>query len=400
MTDDTTQQLRRSLHSHADGLPYVPDLGGPAIRRARGIRRRRRAAAVAGVAAVIAVGIPLGLQVGGGTSSSEPPFAIPNGAEQVDLDLAALPAAHDLPDIPYRQFDVYLFGDASYDLGGLDPYEIAAWDAGAALLVSEGGDLTGTLYIADGTGPPQSIATGVASIGASADGQYLAYVTGGRLVVRDATEEDGRPTPTSVPVPDGAEVVAVSNGAQVLVTPEQGPSLLMDRRGVDSRLQEGITAWSLTDGLQANVTGVDDSLNECSAVRDGSQQVLWRTCEWTVREFSPDGRWAYATPSNADGTGVTQVAVLDAFTGDVLRSVRLVGGDGTTSLVQDAAWEPDGRLLLRVLVEGRSVPSLLEERGSAAAAVVRFDVPSGDAELAAGPAEVPYGRTDYPYLLT
>jgi len=394
--DDIATRLRDSLHRGADALPYAPDLTRSAMHRARSIQRRRRVSAVTAVIAVLVLSVPAGLALGDTVTSSEPPVA--DGSSemtdptQVTIDLETLPAG-ELPGIPYRQFDAYLFGGGSYDLGGLDPYEIASWDAGAALLVSDGAGQEGTLFVADGSGRPRPIAERVDSIGASADGAHLAYVSGGQLVVRDAAEEEqAAPTPTSVPVPTGAEIIEVTNEAQVLVSPEQGPALLLDRRGVESRLPADVTAWTVPGAsfLLAYITRVDEVLNACSAVDDGANQVLWDSCDWTVREFSPDGTWAYAVASSTDGYGPVEVAVLDAATGDVVRTVRLAAGNGLVGTFRDAAWESDDQLLLRLEAETGA---------GAEVALIRLDVPAAEVELATGPVEVRPGTGDSPYLL-
>ncbi|WP_432944547.1 hypothetical protein ACQPXM_03185 [Kribbella sp. CA-253562] len=58
----------------------------------------------------------------------------------------------------------------------------------------------------------------------------------------------------------------------------------------------------------------------CSTVNDlATGRSLWRTCDYEVRSFTPDGRTAIATPPYDDGWASASTAALDVRSGDVLR---------------------------------------------------------------------------------
>ncbi|MBA2532709.1 MAG: hypothetical protein H0V23_11500, partial [Nocardioidaceae bacterium] len=59
------QDLKQSLATQASRVPQGSDLGRGAIVRGRGIRRRRRVVGGVAFAALVAIAVPVGLEVGG-----------------------------------------------------------------------------------------------------------------------------------------------------------------------------------------------------------------------------------------------------------------------------------------------------------------------------------------------
>jgi hypothetical protein len=110
----------------------------------------------------------------------------------------------------------------------------------------------------------------------------------------------------------------------------------------------------------------------CSAIRevaDGKQ--LWRTCEYSLNGFTPDGRTVIATPDFRGEGGDPSTTALDSSTGAVRREwtgVQFLG----------AAAEDDDHLLMAVGTGGNT-----------ASAIIRCRIATGTCELATAPAGTP-----------
>jgi outer membrane protein assembly factor BamB len=110
-----------------------------------------------------------------------------------------------------------------------------------------------------------------------------------------------------------------------------------DRDGLDPAT--GRAAWQV-DTLPDN-TG-------CFAVTDvATGQPAWeRTCQYGLRDFSPDGRFLSAGPAYRSGAGDTGFAVLDATTGEPV--VEFTPAQGLQFAVIQSAWEDADSLLVSV----------------------------------------------------
>jgi hypothetical protein len=106
----------------------------------------------------------------------------------------------------------------------------------------------------------------------------------------------------------------------------------------------------------------------CSAVRalaDGAQ--LWRTCEYSLDGFTPDGQTVFATPDFHNGGSNPTTTAIDSQSGTVRRQWTGVEFLSTTA-------EDDDHLLM-VVDTGEHTPS----------AVIRCSIGSGGCELATTP---------------
>jgi hypothetical protein len=107
----------------------------------------------------------------------------------------------------------------------------------------------------------------------------------------------------------------------------------------------------------------------CSAVRtlaDGAQ--LWRTCEYSLNGFTPDGQTVFATPDFHNGGSDPTTTAIDSRTGTVRRQWTGVEFLSTTA-------EDDDHLLM-----------VVDTGESTASAVIRCSIGSGACELATAPA--------------
>lgn len=110
----------------------------------------------------------------------------------------------------------------------------------------------------------------------------------------------------------------------------------------------------------------------CSAVRalaDGKQ--LWRTCEYSLNGFTPDGQTLFATPDFRNGGSDPSTTAIDARSGTVRRQWTGVQFLGATA-------EDDEHLLM-----------VVDTGENTASAIVRCSIESGACELATTPARTP-----------
>jgi hypothetical protein len=137
MVDSFDEDLKQSLAAQASRVPGGRDLGRSAITRAHVIRRRRRVVGSAAAAALVAVAVPLGLQVGDAVSRSDgeiaPATPDPNGSDSLTFTR--------------EDGSTFVVGDAKVTCGGLaaallgeesrssqgDPSSIVVTSAGAKL---------------------------------------------------------------------------------------------------------------------------------------------------------------------------------------------------------------------------------------------------------------------------
>lgn len=429
MADHFDEDLKRSLTTQAARVPQTYDLSSSAITRARGIRRRRRVVGGVVAAAVVAVAIPVGLQVGdavtrterqlapatSGTAPSEGPTAEPSlsptaspateppeqtitGPKQVDIDFATLPAADEPPRVPYLEGQVFVIGDSrvEVDVEG-DVMGGVPFDGGAHVYVSRGG--TGQLVRVTDGGTEQ---LGVAAGGpiASTDLRWNAYAIGAAdrfgnvdrgitLAIFDSS--DGSTSTVELPLANYVRMVALIDGT-VYYKPEP-PDGTRQPLSSWSTGQDGptvvpgsydATALSADGQLVAYLTEITDS-GTCTQVDDRIGGVpLFDTCDHQVRGFSPDGSYAWAVPSYSEGYSLGDLALLDVQTGEVIR--RLPSFDNGLDFM-DATFEDADHLLIQAEQGGQT-------------ALVRCTVSTGECEAATPPAKgtalenPPYSLTD------
>jgi hypothetical protein len=194
-----------------------------------------------------------------------------------------------------------------------------------------------------------------------------------------------------------AAAYATPDGELMTVTPEDGPTALVDREalpdgilspvaviGSDSCDQdaegggcavyfnsddvEEQAAWSATaKGIVGQVPGLlslaamspDQSFSgttsvsdtgSCSALVGPGGSQLWDTCDHTLGAFSPDGRYVIGHPAYQSGIGDSSVAILDAGTGDLLAEFR--NSQKHQSFINNVVWDTDSTLLATVFEEG------------------------------------------------
>lgn len=103
----------------------------------------------------------------------------------------------------------------------------------------------------------------------------------------------------------------------------------------------------------------------CSTVNElATGRSLWRTCDFEIQSFTPDGRTAIATPPYDDGWAAASTAALDARDGTLLR--QWSGAFFVTSVAED-----DQHVLM-----------LIDDRESTPRGVLRCTITTGACEAA------------------
>lgn len=369
MSTHDEDRLRQALHTQATraGTGQV-DLDS-VTSRARGIRRRRTALAAVSTAAVLALVVPAGLAVTGMPGDDgAPPVAGPSvdptddpngpaGRARLDLDdLATGPvpgvawleratlvtAGGERLDLPRSYRQVAGFGDGYVVQGIVD-------------------DETGerVVEVLDSSGAVTQSYASLDSVAVSDDGTLAVFSDPqGELSLLEA----GASSPTTLEVQPGQQKlpVAVTGTAPcesacsvyyAVSGPDGGVNVLsvgdgqLEAAGPFERLDA-----VAPDGRRAGQVSSDTiEATACSAMLEGGRQ-LWRTCDHSLGDFSPDGTHLVGTDAYLDGTGRSMVAVLDAATGDPVVTYEVDTRAGV--LIGDWVWEDDEHLLVTVHSEG------------------------------------------------
>ena len=115
--------------------------------------------------------------------------------------------------------------------------------------------------------------------------------------------------------------------------------------------------------IAASLSVLSDS-SSCSNVTEvATGKRLWRTCDYQVRGFTPDGATAIGGPAYSDGYGDGLAAALDAKTGNLLHE-----WSGT---FRQTVAEDDQHLLL-----------LADDGEDTKASIIRCTITTGACELA------------------
>ena len=367
-------QVHDALHRTADPLQRAPFTVTDVRTRARRIQRRRAAVAGAAVAAVLAIAIPVGASMVGPTPRSEvppvtqppapritetvriDPLSAPVGGELslplIDVDEQSLVINGETVDLPRRYDQLTPYADGWIGITFVDPE-----DEGAVGVQVLGPDFE----VLDEAAPTSHLAV-------STDGSRIAWAEhdGERWTVverdRDGTREERR---TSLP-PGSADArvrpVGFLPGDALLVgttdpATGQESALVVGPDGSTSPLPASLRVGSSSEvtglvSVQTRFTG-DGS---CWQVRDagtGGTEV-WRTCDYSVLGFSPDGRHVLGFTDYLTAGGSPTLAVLDAATGERVVDFEVAGArTGVVAINPEVAWEDDGTVVATLVTGER-----------------------------------------------
>jgi hypothetical protein len=374
---DERDLLAHELHNRAREVGGHP-IGLDAVRgSARRIRRTRRVVAGAVAAVVLAVAVPAGVSLSHELSSSAPQPVAPRPSEgptvtdraeprpdgPVELTTTGLPRGAD-PRVPYIQVRPgrLVTPDGTVDL------RTAYWQV---LPYADGwiaADSAGRIDLLDADGTVRSsvpAVNGAVTLAASSDGSRVGYAerSGPGSVTLVSAPTDGSDPDTWPVTVDRFEEVRpvgyVDDEALVWMNPlGETPEVSVARPGQPMTPLRGflrVTGASSASGLVSGL--VSYGAESCWGVMEpaaSTTELAWRTCDWSLGEFSPDGRYVIAGDPGDDGLGDPRLAILDAGTGEVVVDYQQ-DRDGRVVLPQ-VVWEDDDTVLaLAVDGKGRYV---------------------------------------------
>lgn len=363
-------RIHDALHRRVDPLQHAPLTVTDVRRRAGRIQRRRRAAAGAALAAVLAIALPVGLSVADPTRRSEVPPAtqtpspspqVTSGTIKVDAQSAEV---IEVTPVPLLDVDgpTLITADGTLDLPHvfttLTPYldgwvGVAPYDEtdksgpfleflGPDLQVDDSGSPTGGLVVRpDG--------------GRIAWSQYDG--TRWQVVVADpagGTEPDTTTFPPSALDEPVIPLGFVSDDTvAVRATYDVGdPATFVAGGGRPVEVPGLLQADAASAGVVAGITELRPE-GTCFGVVDAASggDPSWTTCDHRLGPFSATGRYVVGARTEVDGDGTPDVTVLDAATGTEVVTFeaalprRTVGGFWT-----QMTWVGDEALVVRLWV--------------------------------------------------
>lgn len=356
MNTQPEDQLRRALRSQAERAPHEIEMDAVTA-TARGIRRRRTAAAAISTAAVVALAVPAGIALTGTLEDDAPPVAGQEQQMEPPEQLREVALLDDVEPGGKPAGRPYVSGDSIVTPGG---GKVQVGGEGTPVGVDPLGDrwlvlknLGNGRYALDSMTPEGEVVDSVPARSGpvlSDDGSVAAYVADdGDL--RVVTQSGDRSFATADQVGGADEVVAVvGSGAcevdcTVYTESGSGEVRWADAAGRTGQLEGFRALADVRDGQLLGMVSTDD-FGSCSALQsmDGTQR--WRTCDNSFDEISPDGRWAIGLPAYLDGLGPRSISVVDMADGR--ERVRFADTGQSTSAIFDHTWESDSTVLLTV----------------------------------------------------
>lgn len=332
------------------------DIGGARLHfgdvrgRATSIRRRRRVVAGAGVAAVLAIAVPLAITAGGSinTSKQEPPPAGPPELTQTMLTLDGLERG-DPPRIEYFTADgVVLPGSALQPLDQSYQALVPNGDTWLALGPSKD-DL---LWLDQDFHQVDEQPTNQVLV-STADQSQVAWTRPGGdgqtlVLMRNGGEMSELDFPAN-PIVDPVDFVG-DDAVLYQTTDARGRHQTIGIASTDGDTDEfegrfvKAIAGNPETGLVAVQTKTNADASGCFGVVDpavSTSATVWETCDNSLGAFSPDGRYVLASSPYGDGLGLSSLEVLDARTGAPVASFQQ---EGAIALV-GVAWETDETII-------------------------------------------------------
>lgn len=361
-------QVHDALHRRADPLQHAPLTLTDVRRRAGRIQLRRRAAAGAAVAAVLAIAVPVGLSMNGPAQRGEVPPATTPPAPAVTGTVLIDPRSAEVVDstsVPLVDVDApsLITQDGTITLPGpfwtITPY----LDGWVGVAMDEG---TGTIQFLSADREVEDSAGPTGGLVVSADGQRIAWSeydgSRWRVVVADPAGETEWVDTTFPPAPEDHRVVPVGFVSDEDVAVRQydnaGPTRTYVAGGGTPVEVPGLVqaeAASSATGMVAGLTEIAAD-GSCWGVVDGLARTgatVWDTCDYRLGSFSPDGSHLVGTAPDADGNGSPTLALLDASTGEPVVDFEVAGArKRPAGIWTQMAWEDDDTLVVRVFTGG------------------------------------------------
>ncbi|GAA5135953.1 hypothetical protein GCM10023339_74370 [Alloalcanivorax gelatiniphagus] len=388
-------QVHDALHRTADPLHRSPLTVTDVRTRAHRIQRRRSIAAGAAVAAVLAIAVPVGAtMVGDGRRSDVPPATQPpspeiTGTVRIDPRSAQVVEELALPVINVNVPSLIVGGETvtlPHDYSQLTPY-LDGWTGLAEADTAQG--WLKTVHVLDAEMRVVDEFTQATELAVSPDAGRLAWAwyDGTRWVVVDRAA-DGSREERQLPMPPGPQeetlqavgflpddgIVlartdpATGRHALLAMTPEGRTTTL------PGFIRAGATdaAGGLVSG-QTSFSGDGSCWKVVDATAGGAGATVWKTCDYSLLAFSPDGEHVVGLTDYLTQDGSPTLAVLDAATGDPVIDFELAGSrTEVVGINPEILWEDVDTLVTTAATGGRQYVVRLGLDGS----VERIDIDS------------------------
>ncbi len=392
------ERLSKELRARAGQTGGHPISFDDVKRSAQKMRWQQRAAGAGVAAVVLAIAVPFGISVArqdtgappisgnptdGVTPEPRPTTATASPREFRKVRLTAnVERNSGEPRIPTLQLGRITLTDGSQITPEVTLQTFAPVGQG---FIGLGPDAQGDwfVYTLDSAGKvTQKTRSGGYRLGVSPDGTQVAYSTAdGRIVVVwDGGERElASNGATSVDIVglrgSGACVdpeTEVGNGCTV-VWNDGERAMYSTEHGIVDRIPGFLSATGISvDGTVAGVVSLTD-VGSCSAVKTLEGRQLWKTCDYTLGRFSPDGSYVIGKPAYLDGIGDGLVAVLDARTGAPLAEFDTADN----AFINNTVWETNETLLTTLYDEGWALMRLSVDAEFSSSSTGRIP---GDAE--------------------
>ena len=355
------RELGRELRRRSGQPGLHPVSLDEVVGRARRIKRRRQAATGLVAAAVLAVALPVGVNIVGTTSSTSPGFTdrltptatpgqLPAGAV-VPLEPADAPPG-DPSAVPYLLDHTLVRPDGSSLRLPEDYRQVGRLgDGWLALRFDDQGNGTADVLGGDGRVVSSFPADQGLATSPSADRVAVVERTPSGPVLRLLAGQGAEIEHWSFAHDVTIAPAGLLSGNRVVynATTANGESVAMLASPGDTQPLSGLVAAQGTEfeaGLVTALTRVTDT-GSCSAVVDvETQQRSAATCELTLGRFSADGHYLLGHPAYRDGIGDASVAIVDATTGRPVVTFERPGSNYV--FVAETAWEDETHVLATV----------------------------------------------------
>jgi hypothetical protein len=360
---DERELLARELRARSAGVGGHP-IGFDEVRRsARRIQRRRRAVSGAVAAVVLSIAVPAGLSVSSRVDSAPMPAQTPTAPASpttpapvpdgpVTLRLKGLDQGAP-PALPYMSPDGLVTPEETLETDIV----MHAWERreDGWIRLGYAGSRSVVTFLDEELDPVSSEPSGE-RMAANADGSMVAWTRiepdGQTLLSTSGPDE----TSWSFPATPAVEPVGYVGPDAVVYERLRGETSDAGIAYGDGQTRPiqgfvGVSDASEASGLIAGPTRVDDE-GSCSGVMDPAEsttRVVRETCDHSLQQFSPDGRYLLASDPYQSGLGSTSLTVLDARTLEPVVDFQQPRG-GQVSLLT-IAWESD-EAVLAVALEG------------------------------------------------
>jgi hypothetical protein len=184
-------------------------------------------------------------------------------------------------------------------------------------------------------------------------------VPGRTVVVDEPSEEMYDREQMTWDVPSGSSVLPVGyldeETVVFQVTAADGRTTAYAASGTDDGLVplEGfltVTATSEASGLVAGLVSYDPMKGSCWGVMAparSTSDLVWRTCDYSLHAFSPDGALVAGSAPDSDGFGPSGLAVLDTRTWQSV--VDFEPRSNTVAALTQVTWEDDDTVVAAVM---------------------------------------------------